>query len=199
MCRYAFHTYKEPFACLVMMSAAVILGGCARTEKRAAAPRRVELAGTPAGINLARTSLAYVRATSVNGGRGQDNKFYGVRNAFDDGRNWHNGINYTYWLSDPGDLSPSIEVRFDTPVSVTSIVVERGPGFTAMIVNERGREIHYPPAADVLILAEPAGDVRRIRLSFESSAQPVKVHEVRILGGMPEGSSFDASRPRLLR
>ena len=43
------------------------------------------LEGTERPANLARTSLASVSASSVNGGRALDNVFYGILNAFDEG------------------------------------------------------------------------------------------------------------------
>ena len=49
-----------------------------------------------------------------------DDIHYGVLNAFDDGDNWHNGINYTYRLTSRGS-GEWIEVHFMRPVTVRSV------------------------------------------------------------------------------
>ena len=51
--------------------------------------------GTAHPINLCRTSLVSVAASSVNGSRPLNNIYYGIRNAFDGGENLINNINYT--------------------------------------------------------------------------------------------------------
>ena len=102
--------------------------------------------GTAHPVNLGRTALARVRASSVNGGRDMANQFYGVLNAFDDGKNWISNINYTYWLGS-GEPDPWIEARFDQPVTVTSIHVS-GAGLSSVQVffAKGGEEVFTPEA-----------------------------------------------------
>src|SRR5687768_6548216 len=82
---------------------------------------RVAAADHRPTINLARTSIAAVSASSVNGTRAMDNRFYGVVNAFDDGNNWHDNINYSYWLANHGGNAVA-DVYFDVPVTVKSVI-----------------------------------------------------------------------------
>ena len=90
-------------------------------------------------INLARTSLAAVDASSVNGLREMDNPYYGVVNAFDDGEHWINGINYTSWMPNL-EAGPYIDVQFDAPVMVTAIEakVPSGTSLTASLEHANG-------------------------------------------------------------
>lgn len=152
---------------------------------------------TVAGVNLARTSLASVTASSVNGGRALDNVYYGVLNAFDDGSNWHNEINYTYWLSSPSDLQPRIEVSFDIPVDVSAVVVEGGPRYSTMFVDCEGSERHAPPVSSVLRLEQVVPGVAKVRLTFVKGQGNVEVYEVRILGPRPRGATFEVGAPRI--
>ncbi len=90
-------------------------------------------------VNLGRTSLATVNASSVNGERAMNSVYYGILNAFDDGTNWYNNINYTYWLSG-GETDPWVEVTFDRPVTVTSVFIEQGPPFLAEFRFDKGKD-----------------------------------------------------------
>ncbi len=80
------------------------------------------LPGEEAPTDLGRTSLAFVRASSVNGGRGQGNPYHGVVNAFDGGSHVLRGINYSDWSPDP-EPGAWVEVCFDVPVTVHRIIV----------------------------------------------------------------------------
>lgn len=182
--------------------------------------------GTAHPVNLGRTSLATVDASSVNGGRALDNKFYGVVNAFDGGENWHNKINYTYWLSG-GGAAQWIEVRFDRPVTVTSVAVDSAPGFTAQFAFAKGGEeirTMRPSAAElapprrpnplvdaspmvggqpvqgspVLKLREPLHGVARVRLLFRHDQGNTRVNEVFVMGHIPPGVDYKVGRPRVL-
>src|SRR6185503_18719226 len=76
----------------------------------------------PKPINLGRTSLTAIDASSVNAERGIDNFWYGALNAFDDGYN-RVDRHCTYWLTASEDRA-WVELYFDAPVTVTSIRVE---------------------------------------------------------------------------
>ncbi len=158
-----------------------------------------QLEGTAKPINLGRTDFASVSASSVNGDRPLANKFYGVLNAFDDGENWHNNINYTYWLSQ-GALGACIEVRFDEPVNVTDLIIERGPICTPVFRFAKGGEEPYGPFTGALTLAGPIRGVTSVRLNFYdggTNAGNLQVNEVRIMGYPPPGRKYNVTQPRL--
>ena len=77
------------------------------------------IAAEPEIINLARTSLAEVSGSPINGGRAIDDPYYGVLNLFDDGQHRLNNISYTWWLGDKAD--GWVELRFLAPVTVTAV------------------------------------------------------------------------------
>jgi hypothetical protein len=154
------------------------------------------VSGDARPINLGRTSLARVTASAVNGRRTMDNVFYGIVNAFDNGDNWYNNINYTYWLSDYYTGSWA-DVCFDCPVSVTSIQVEGGPSFTTTLDFSKGGRETYSSVADRLELAAPAHGVTKVRLTFESSEATPRVDEIVISGYVPLGVEYTVQRPRV--
>lgn len=156
------------------------------------------VSATPSAINLARTSLASVSTSSVNGDRETANVYYGIRNAFDDGNNWYEKINYTYWLSDPGDLEPRVEISFDVPVSINSIVVESGPLFSTMFVTSDGAERHCAATKSILTMKEAIENVRKVRLVFQKPKDDVQVHEIRVMGIAPR-MEFSVGTPRILK
>jgi len=171
-------------------------------EENAALKRQVEqlseiVEGTAHPINLGRTSLAAVTASSVNGSRTIDNQFYGARNAFDDGDNWINNLNYTYWLAS-GGAGNWVEVRFDNPITVKYILVESGPPFTTTFSFHKGGEETSPAATDRLDLKRPLHGVRRVRLTFGGGRGNTRVHEIRIMGFPPPDAKYEVGRPRML-
>ena len=157
--------------------------------------------GTGKPVNLGRTSLAAVTASSTNGGRAMHDKFYGIINAFDDGSNWHNNLNYTYWLA-AGGTDQWTEVRFDSPVTVTSIHVEGNPGATsawsARLSFAKGGEVSLSPENHDLKLPEPAHGVTALRLSFSQASPNLLVNEIRIMGYVRPGTKYSEGRPRIL-
>lgn len=152
---------------------------------------------TPPGINLARTSLAAVTASSVNGRNQLDAWHYGILNVFDGGNNWHNNINYTHWLTDPGDLYPYVEVFFDVPVSIHGIVVQKGPAFTATFTRTDGLQQDCPASKGILVLRDKVDDISSVRLNFIHSHGVMRVYEIRVLGIAPE-TDFSVGRPRIV-
>jgi hypothetical protein len=165
-------------------------------KNRALAAR---LEGTVAPINLARTSLAAVSASSVNGDRPLDSPYYGVLNLFDEGTNRHNGTAYPYWLSNC-ESRPWVEVRFDRPVTIAAIEVGRGPAFLGRLIMEKGGEQAIPESKDRYKLPTPRSGVRAVRITFEMEQSPLPkgVHELRILGYAPAGAEFRVERPRVV-
>jgi hypothetical protein len=149
-------------------------------------------------INLGRTSLAAVTASSVNGTRAMDNPFHGILNAFDDGSNWHDKINYTQWLSDYHGIGTFAEVQFDVPVTVTSIVIEGAPRFSARLTAEDGTE-QVKNGKDSVTLDSPASKIRQVRLTFENNSEGVvRVDEIRIRGLIPSDTKYEVRQPRIV-
>lgn len=74
-------------------------------------------------VNLGRLRDTVVSASSVNGGRDISDKFYGVLNCFDGGKNIINKLNYSFWLS--GEEAEHhqhwISARFPTDVTISEI------------------------------------------------------------------------------
>ena len=157
--------------------------------------------GTGKPVNLGRTSLAAVSASSINAGRPMNNQFYGIVNAFDDGNNWHNGINYTYWLA-AGGTGQWAEVRFDSPVTVTSIHIEGNPGATsawsARLSFAKGGEAILSPENNDLNLLEAAHGVTAVRLNFSQAPGNLLVNEISIMGFMRPGTKHSVGRPHIL-
>jgi hypothetical protein len=157
--------------------------------------------GTAKPINLGRTSLAAVNASSVNGTRALDNKFYGVVNAFDGGNNWHNNLNYTYWLTS-GGLGQWAEVYFDKPVTVTSIHLNFGgrvqAGYSVKLTFAKGGEKNVNVTGIDLNLSEPAHGVKSVRLSLTQSVSNTQVHEIQVMGHVGPKVKYKVQRPRIL-
>ena len=151
--------------------------------------------GTAHPVNLGRTSLASVTASSVNGRRPLNNIFYGILNAFDGGENWVNNHNYTYWSAGGG--SGFIEVYFDHPVSITSIYVEGAPPFTTIVRFSEGGEENYVQVSEQLDFETPIHGVASVRLGFKQDTGNLKVDEIQILGLVPPDIEYTVGIPRL--
>lgn len=174
------------------------------------------LRGEGRPINLGRTRLASVSASSVNGRRSLADPYYGIRNAFDDGDHRIGDIQYSYWMSG-NEARPWIEVRFEEPVVVESIAADIGSRFPAMgaavgypglaerkegsasfrakVLYVGGGEENFPPSEEKLDLEEPRAGVVGVRLTFEQTL--LKVHDVRVMGHAPRGEPVEATLPRL--
>ncbi|MHC4846884.1 MAG: hypothetical protein ACYTEG_00340 [Planctomycetota bacterium] len=156
-----------------------------------------QLEGTAAPINLARTSLAAVNASSVNGDRPLDNKFHGALNLFDNGANKHNGIQYTRWTTG-GEARPWVEIRFDVPVTIAAIEVVGGSAFSGRFRLDRGGEQSTGLAEHRNALKTPLAGVRTVRVTFEPEGTgPQTVDELRILGFVPAGAEYRTEPPRV--
>ena len=154
----------------------------------------------PAPINLARTTLAAVNASTVNGGRAMDDPFYGVLNAFDDGRNWKNNINYTTWLTS-NEPVPWIDISFDEPVTLAGVFVESGPRFSTQAFIATGGEYDFRSCRDLVLADEPVPDVTRVRVNFHREGpddwRPLSVAEVRVFGYPDANSIWEPGPPRV--
>jgi len=154
----------------------------------------------PAGerLNLARTSLATISASSVNGNRPLDNEFYGIQKAFDDGgKKLPNGITYNYWMAEAGEFRPWVIVHFSTPVDIQEIVAMGAPPFRAEL--QWAGDFEFAGKADgSLKLDKPAPAVTAVRITFEprdEAATPVRVDEIRVLGTVPPAVKFAVQDP----
>jgi hypothetical protein len=152
-------------------------------------------------INLARTSLAWVLASSVNGGRAMDNEYYGILNAFDDDKgNSNGGITYTHWLGSYNE--EWVEVSFAEPVRVSSIAVDNGPRFSALLWLADGSQRPCGEAQGLLVLKEPADEVTKVRLRFDEVPRRPPgnegVREIRVFGSVPIGVPYDVQLPRII-
>ncbi|MHC4471408.1 MAG: hypothetical protein ACYS99_10630 [Planctomycetota bacterium] len=170
----------------------------ARVAELERALRKLEavVEGTAKPVNLARTGLAAVTASSVNGSRSLANGFYGIRNAFDDGQNEINGLKYTYWLTS-GEPSPWAEIRFDEPVSIASVFVTGGSSFTARLVYAKGGERDLGPARGGLEVRTVEHGVRAVRLTFEGTGN-LRVDEIRVMGHTHRDGPLEVRTPRLI-
>ncbi len=78
----------------------------------------------PSGIvNLGTLQNTAVDASSVNGSRTLDNRFYGVANLFDGGQHVIQGINYTSWLTDSAPRH-WLKMSFESPMETHSVMIE---------------------------------------------------------------------------
>jgi len=99
-------------------------------------------------INLARTNLASVEASNVNGERAMDNPFHGILNAFDaDEGNRIKNHTYTDWLGGGGN--EWVDIRFSHTVKIKEIVAERAYPFSAVFYFEDGSEKKFGPAENI--------------------------------------------------
>lgn len=148
-----------------------------------------------------------------------DHIHHGIRNAFDDGDK--------PWTSHPG-ASQWAEVRFDCPVTVTSVSVSGIAQFSIRLTCDTGAERVFAaektqpqpqePTKDVgqmrphvrlvgktekahLQLEEPAKNVERVRLTFKADRNryPISVTQIRIMGLPPKGTDFEVCTPRIVQ
>ncbi|MEQ8766506.1 MAG: hypothetical protein RL885_21510 [Planctomycetota bacterium] len=153
------------------------------------------------GLNLARTTLARVSASSVNGDRAADDPYYGILNAFDDGTGREvRGNVYSSWMpSNRGE--PWIDVEFDEPLVVHTVQVDGQCSFSAQLIRENGEELLTRSVTERVRLEEPLSGVVRVRIRFGASSVQllgsVDVREVRVLGQVPEDVAFEQGAPRL--
>lgn len=175
-------------------------------------------------MNLARTSLALVSASSCNGDRPLSNKYYGILNAFDGGENIVNKINYPYWL---GNCTQEewIEVEFSCPVSINSLILEGSTQCNVTLYFENGEEKVFKKIVDIVeldkinpISSRPRyaytdsiitpttnnktikfdgamNGVNKVRLTF--TGINAQLSELKIMGFPPDGHKYKVGKPRL--
>ena len=156
-------------------------------------------------VNLARLPIARVYASRSNGAPLQDNAFYGVRNAFDGGKNVVNGINYSSWTASAGDF---VVVRFSEAVTVRAVLIESGSdpdhslpeSFWVQLRGEVPSSLVISPVVireEVpLVYALPAATpgVREVMITF-ASPDGFHIDEIQVLGPAPTGSSLSEVTP----
>jgi hypothetical protein len=153
------------------------------------------ISGEKKPINLARTSLATVSASGVNGNRSLDNFYYGVLNAFDEGVN----INYSTWL-DMAAAGEWVEVYFNTPVTVESISVDANRSFAVMIKTSNGEELSFPRTHNELHLEDLVLEVTSVRMTFGKTEMgdindSRGVNEIMIMGYVAPEVQYTTQRP----
>ncbi len=153
------------------------------------------LRGEAEPVNLARTTLAKVTASSVQGARALDDDYYGVRNAFDDGANHVDGVAYSDWVSS-GENDPWVELRFDANVSVVGLTAAGAQVDRVVLHRPNDGSQTHDVAAGQWSLAAPMHGVRRVRVHFRCSG-PVTVHELTVLGYVPPGVEHAVADPRI--
>ncbi len=153
-------------------------------------------------INLGRTSISRVYASSVNGNRSMANKFYGVRNLFDKGNNYINKLNYTSWLTD-SESKHWVKLKFTENAEVHKVLVEVGNvsdkySKQSRIPNEFVLKIEYLNDDKNIIsktldsisikkfittysLPEPIKNVKSVTILFFGE-RIIEVHEIQVLG-----------------
>jgi hypothetical protein len=144
-------------------------------------------------INLARCQNARVSVSSVNGDQEMASPYCGVRNLFDGGSHMVNGINYSYWLTQPGNDRPWARVRFIAPVRVSRVVIDLVEQYDPewVLVEVRTGETtteHGPFKATVprtvVEFPRTMEDVREIRIVFIRVAGNglTRVDEIAVMG-----------------
>jgi hypothetical protein len=144
-------------------------------------------------VNLGRLESTFVRASSVNGSREQNNVFYGVQNLFDGGENVRSNINYTYWLTD-ASARHWVRMRFATPVEIHKIAIEvnneNAPKAYAIefqvqkdkfIDSEIFDYVEMKGFLSVFPMNEPIKKVTELTIMFPGS-EIISVSEIKILG-----------------
>ncbi len=161
-------------------------------------------------VDLGRLSIARVSASSVNGNRSLDNKFYGILNLFDDGKNFINNINYTNWMTDP-ELKHWVKIRFKSYVCLEYVTVEqivndekrrvRGFAVTVAKLNNNVRKVikRYDSTKvegfrKTFKLPKPVKDINEITIVF-NGPRLIDVSELYVMGKVKKGIKVDKSGP----
>ena len=164
----------------------------------------------PVLIDLARLSITHVSASSVNGDRELDNKYYGVLNLFDRGENFIRKINYTTWLTD-AQVTHWVTLRFDSPVGVHAVIIEttskRRPAEYAIECTQVHhdqrvlREFESVKLKSFKVVerfAEPLLGVDEIRIIFPGPGI-IEVAEITVLGIPPQNTKWNSRQPEIYR
>jgi len=175
-----------------------------------ALPARTEGEGSKhnsAVVDISRLSITRVSASSVNGNRALTNKYYGVLNLFDEGSNFINNINYTFWLTD-AQTRHWIKLSFKKPVIVHSVLVEttgkRRPKEYALELSQvtgglkrvikdydsiqiKGFRVTYK-------LPERVPNVNQIMIIFPGP-EMIEVSEIKVMGQAPYGVDLTREKP----
>ncbi len=175
-----------------------------------ASPARAVEEADPVLINLARLSITRVSASSVNGDRELDNKYYGVLNLFDRGENFIRKINYTTWLTD-AQVTHWVTLRFDSPVTVHAVIIEttgeRRPAEYAIECTQVHRDhrirrefesVKLEGFKEVEKFVEPLPGVDEIRIIFPGPGM-IEVAEIKVIGTPPQDTKWNSRQPKIDR
>ena len=202
-------TPKRPHF-LRRMGVVLLTAGVAGLLISLATSARAAEEADPVLINLARLSITHVSASSVNGDRKLDNKYYGVLNLFDRGENLIRRINYTTWLTD-AQVAHWVTLRFDSPVTVHAVIVEttgeRRPAEYAIectqvhhdqrVIREL-ESVKLKSFKVVETFAEPLVGVEEIKIIFPGPGI-IEVAEIKILGTPPQDIKWNSRQSKIDR
>ena len=160
-------------------------------------------------IDISRLSITHVSASSVNGKRSLNNKYYGVLNLFDNGDNVINGVNYAYWLTNSASRH-WVKLTFDKPVLIDSATIEttgkRQPKEFALefsqISGKSKSIIKYFDSIPIkgfrttYKLPQPIANVSEMVIIFPGP-DIIEVSEIRIIGKTTNDVNLAPQRPSI--
>ncbi len=163
------------------------------------------VAGTAKGpepINLARTSLTAVSAASVSQFRPLEDPEHGILNAFDGRSGPPQDATSRPWTPHLGlpaqfDEDAVVEVHFEVPVSVKSVLADTPVYFSVTLIADDGTETTRPGKGSIAF-DPPARAIREARFSFDGYRQAPHVYEIEIRGHLPPGTGYEVASPRLV-
>ncbi|MCG3179065.1 MAG: hypothetical protein BIFFINMI_01396 [Phycisphaerae bacterium] len=154
-----------------------------------------QLQGSETPVNLGRTSLAAVSASSVAGCKALDDPLCGVRNAFDAGSNWVDGVNATDWKS-CGENDPWLQIDFDSHVSLTSIAAQGGKIDRAEIWQVKSGMRSWAATDGRVRFEQPQHGVTRVRVHLQTG-ESAGLAELMVMGYVPVGVDYAQTTPRI--
>ena len=158
-------------------------------------------------VDISRLSITSVCASSVNGNKPLTNRHYGVLNLFDDGFNFINNINYTYWLTD-AQTRHWIKLSFSKPVIIHSVLVEttgkHRPKEYALELSQITRNlkriikdydsIPIKGFRTTYRLPEPVPNINQVVIIFPGP-EMIEVSEIKVMGQAPDEIDLTRHKP----
>ena len=160
-------------------------------------------------VNLGRLSITSVYGFA-NGGRRTDDRFYGVLNLFDEGKNIVNNINYTSWHTGgpKGGDNNWVLIRFAVPVEIRRVMVRLKQTFQKLpdhyelyvrtekaILFKNVGIIKLSERDNTYNVPEPIQNVRELLLNFLPDDQYLEVEELELYGAVPPGTNLKSVKP----